>query len=121
MNKQESTDNARDLRRNMTKEERRLWYDFLKKQPYTVNRQKPFGKYILDFFIAKAKIAIEIDGSRHFTKQGVDEDKQRDKYLKDRGITVLRYSDYSVDKHFNDMCEDIKKHVASAIKPQELD
>ena len=58
--------NAKSLRRNQTKEERHLWYDFLKSLPVMVHRQKVIGPYIVDFYIAAAKLVIELDGSQHF-------------------------------------------------------
>ena len=64
------TENAKTLRKNMTKEERHIWYDFLKNLPITVNRQKVIGKYIADFYIASLKLIIEIDGSQHYEKEG---------------------------------------------------
>ncbi|MBQ1918594.1 MAG: DUF559 domain-containing protein [Schwartzia sp.] len=69
---------ARTLRKNMTKEERRLWYTYLRKLPVTINRQKVFGKYILDFYCASAKTAIELDGSQHYTEGGKHRDSERD-------------------------------------------
>ena len=60
------TTNAKELRKSMTKEERHLWYDFLKQLPITVHRQKPLGNYIVDFYIASAKLVIELDGSQHY-------------------------------------------------------
>ena len=95
----------------MTKEERTLWYDCLKKLPVTVNRQKVFGKYILDFYCASAKIAIEIDGSQHYEEDGQAKDKERDTYLNERGITVLRYSNRDVNQQFRTVCEDIESHL----------
>ncbi len=95
----------------MTKEERKLWYDCLKKLPTTFNRQKVFGKYILDFYCASAKIAIELDGSQHFEEEGQTKDKERDRYLNERGITVLRYSNRDVNFHFQEVCEDIRNHL----------
>lgn len=74
----------------MTKEERHLWYDFLKDLPVMVHRQKVIGKYIVDFYIASAKLVIELDGSQHYDAQGQAADKQRDTYLKEQGLTVLR-------------------------------
>ena len=105
------TSNAQTLRNNMTKEERTLWYDCLKKLPVTVNRQKVFGKYILDFYCASAKIAIEIDGSQHYEEAGQAKDEERDKYLNERGITVLRYSNRDVNQQFRAVCEDIENHL----------
>ena len=95
----------------MTKEECLLWYDFLKKLPATFNRQKVIGKYIVDFYCAKAKLVIELDGSQHFEDGGLASDKIRDAYLKEKGLTVLRYSNYDVNTNFEGVCADIKKHI----------
>ena len=105
------TANAQKLRKNMTKEERRLWYDCLKKLPVTINRQKVFGKYILDFYCASAKVAIEVDGSQHYEDDGQARDRERDSYLGERGITVLRYSNRDVNLQFRDVCEDIRSRL----------
>ncbi|MBE6924410.1 MAG: endonuclease domain-containing protein [Ruminococcaceae bacterium] len=101
------TNNAKFLRKNMTKEERHLWYDFLKTLPVTVHRQKVMGQYIVDFYIADAKIVIELDGSQHYESEGLEKDFVRDSYLKDMGITVLRYSNSDVNQRFQDVCQDI--------------
>ena len=101
------TGNAKTLRRNMTKEERHLWYDFLKMLPTTVHRQKVIGKYIVDFYIAEAKLVIELDGSQHFETEGQGTDAQRDAYLQTLGLTVLRYANSDVNRNFNGVCEDI--------------
>ena len=95
----------------MTKEERHLWYDFLKGLPETVNRQKVIGKYIVDFYCASAKIVIEIDGSQHFESKGKKQDSQRDEYLKSLGISVLRYANSDVNKNFTGVCEDILRNI----------
>ena len=60
---------AKELRRNMTKEEKRLWYDFLKSYPIQFNRQKVIGNYIVDFYCKSANIVIEIDGAQHYEKR----------------------------------------------------
>ena len=102
---------AQDLRRNMTKEERKLWYECLKKLPVTIHRQKVFGKYILDFYCAYARIAIELDGSQHFDKDGRCKDEERDKFLQAKEIKVLRYSNRDINQHFQSVCEDIMQHL----------
>ena len=84
---------------------------FLKKLPATFNRQKVIGKYIVDFYCAKAKLVIELDGSQHFEDGGLASDKIRDAYLKEKGLTVLRYSNYDVNTNFEGVCADIKKHI----------
>jgi very-short-patch-repair endonuclease len=105
------TANAQKLRKSMTKEERKLWYDCLKKLPVSVNRQKVFGKYILDFYCASVKTAIELDGSQHYETEGREKDMLRDAYLKKNGITVLRYSNRDVNVNFDVVCEDIYRHL----------
>ena len=102
---------SQKLRKEMTKEERHLWYDFLKSLPITINRQKVVGNYILDFYCAKEKTAIELDGSQHFEKEGMDKDAERDAYLKGQGIKVLRYSNYDINRNFEAVCRDIEEHL----------
>ena len=99
--------NAKLLRRNMTKEEKHLWYDFLKKLPITVNRQKNIGNYVVDFFIATKRIVIEIDGRQHSMTENAESDQKRDSELSALGITVLRYTNDSINKKFNAVCDDI--------------
>ena len=96
----------------MTKEEKHLWYDFLKKLPVTVNRQKNIGNYIVDFFIASKRIVIEIDGGQHYEEKARQKDEQRDKDFADLGITVLRYTNADINKNFQGVCEDILKALA---------
>jgi very-short-patch-repair endonuclease len=105
------TEFSQELRINMTKEEKHLWYDFLKKLPETVNRQKVVGNYILDFYCAKAKIAIELDGSQHYDKIGKEKDAVRDSFLNEQGITVLRYKNEDINRYFDNVCVDILNHL----------
>ena len=101
------TENAKQLRRNMTKEEKHLWYDFFKKLPITVNRQKVIGKYIADFYIAKCKIVVELDGSQHYEESGLERDAKRDEYLHSLGMKILRYSNSDINQRFESVCQDI--------------
>ncbi len=107
------------LRKNMTKEEKHLWYDFLKQLPQTVNRQKVIGKYIVNFYCASAKIVIELDGSQHYTEEGKQNDHERDAYLHQLGITVLRYSNLDIHENFDSVCADILRKIdtSSVIQP----
>ncbi len=101
---------AQELRKNetMTPQEKQLWYHFLKNLPFTVKRQKIFGGYIADFYIPSAKIVIELDGSQHYSEEGLEYDQERNEYMESLGITVLRYSNADVDKNFDAVCEDIR-------------
>ena len=103
--------NAQKLRREMTKEERRLWYDFLKQLPVTVNRQKVIGRYIVDFYCASAKLAIELDGSQHYEAEGAASDRERDHALNRLGITVVRYSNNDVNRNFDGVCADLLRRL----------
>ena len=91
---------AQKLRKEMTKEERHLWYDFLKHLDVSVNRQKTLGPYIVDFYCDKAKLVIELDGSQHFEETGAAKDKRRDQALSEEGYTVLRYANSEVNGNF---------------------
>jgi len=108
-------DNARTLRKNMTAEERKLWYLFLKTLPCTVHRQKVIGKYIVDFYCASAKLVIEVDGSQHFRETGKEKDQERDRFLLSQGLKVLRYANSQINGEFAAVCEDILQHITSSV------
>ncbi len=99
--------NARVLRKNMTPEEKHLWYDLLKKLPFNVRRQHNIENYIVDFYIAEKKTVIEVDGLQHKAPQHKEADEVRDKALSAWGITVLRYSNKDIKQNFNVVAEDI--------------
>ena len=105
------TDHARDLRKNMTPEEKHLWYDFLKRLPYNVRRQHNIENYIVDFYIAEKKIVIELDGIQHTSYEHQQKDKSRDDELSKWGITVLRYPNESIRREFNWVASDILAHL----------
>lgn len=105
-------ENARELRRNMTKEERHLWYDFLRSYPEHIYKQRVFGPYIADFYCASAKLIIELDGSQHFEDKGLAYDRERTSYLERCGIAVLRIPNNEVSKNFEGVCE----YIDAAIK-----
>ena len=96
---------ATNLRTNMTKEEKKLWYQFLKKLSVTFYRQKPFGNYIVDFYCASKQLVIELDGTQHFEEQGKQYDETRDAYLQSLGLTVLRIANCDVNRHFDAVCQ----------------
>lgn len=102
---------SRELRKNMTRQERHLWYDFLKPLPVVFKRQKVIDGYIADFYCASARLVIELDGSQHYHDDGAEYDKIRDAALKAHGLMVLRYSNADVNENFSGVCEDILKHL----------
>ena len=108
------TVNAQKLRREMTKEERHLWYDFLKSLPVTVHRQKVLGKHIADFYIPQEKLIIELDGSQHYEPEHQRRDVERDTYFAAAGMTVLRYANSDVNLNFSGVCEDILNHIVNS-------
>ena len=110
-NNKKLTENAKRLRREMTDEEKHLWYDFLSKLPITVNRQKVIGRFIADFYIAKNKIVIELDGSQHYEDQAKEYDRIRDEYMNSLGIKVLRYTNVDINSNFKGVCKDIANHL----------
>ena len=103
--------NARTLRKNMTPEEKHLWYDFLKRLPFNVRRQHNIENYIVDFYIAEKKIVIEVDGRQHLLPEHKEADKPRDAAMSSWGIVVLRYPNDSIRNNFNAVAEDILKHL----------
>ncbi len=103
--------NAKSLRKNMTPEEKHLWYDFLKKLPVTVHRQHNIGDYIVDFYIASKKIVIEVDGSQHTENLGMLKDTHRDRELAKLGIKVLRYYNNEIKCNFSGVAQDILNNL----------
>jgi very-short-patch-repair endonuclease len=106
-NNPELTHIAQNLRKNLTKEERHLWYDFLKNLTITIQRQKAIGKYIVDFYCASAKLVIEIDGSQHYEPKSIEGDAARDTYLDNLGLVVKRYANNEINEDFESVCMDI--------------
>ena len=105
------TANAKSLRKNMTKEERHLWYDFLRDYPVRFLRQKVIGNYIVDFFCPKAKLVIELDGSQHYSLQQANKDSARTDYLESMGLMVMRFSNIEVMRQFEAVCGKIAETV----------
>lgn len=97
--------NARALRKNMTPEERKLWYLFLRGHPVRFYRQRIIDRYIVDFCCVSAKLVIEIDGSQHYETEGVRADQERDRYLESLGLKVLRFSNREIHREFRAVCE----------------
>lgn len=102
---------AKALRKHMTPEEKHLWYDCLKKLPFTIKRQHNIDNYIVDFYIAEKKLVIELDGIQHATHKHQEADYRRDSVLSAWGITVLRYTNESIRQSFEAVVADILRHL----------
>lgn len=106
---------AKHLRKEMTKEERHLWYDFLQPYPVKFSRQKVLGKYIADFYSAEAKLVIELDGSQHYEDGNTEKDMQRTEFLQGYGLTVIRIPNNEVSRNFRGVCEYIDAAVKQSL------
>ena len=106
---------AKMLRKNMTEEEKHLWYDFLRTYPIRFSRQKVLGKYIADFYCAEAKLIIELDGSGHYTEEGKRYDEERTAVLEEYGLTVIRIPNTEIHKNFRGVCEHIDRLVEQSL------
>ena len=102
------TSRARELRKDMTPHERKLWHLYLRTHPFHFRRQQPFGPYIADFYCARAKLVIELDGSGHFHADGIEYDRWRDSFMTGQNIRVLRFSNYQIDHEFASVCTKIE-------------
>ena len=111
---------SQKLRKEMTGEERHLWYDFLRSYPVQFKRQQPIGNYIVDFYCFKAKLIIELDGSQHCEPEALEYDRRRTAFLEERGYLVLRYSNLDVMRNFAGVCENIGRAVYDRMSQQML-
>ena len=110
---------AKVLRKNMTPWERKLWYDFLKYYPVRFQRQKAIGNYIADFYCAKARLVIELDGGGHYTPEQAEKDRLRTKGLESMSLTVVRICNLDIDRNFRGVCEYIDLTVKN-LSPSQL-
>ena len=107
----QNVNRARSLRKNMTPWERKLWYCFLKGYAFRFQRQKPIGKYIVDFYCAKAKLVVELDGGGHYNPESEKQDALRTKELENLGLKVVRFCNLDLDKNFYEVCSFIDNEV----------
>ena len=110
---------AKILRHNMTRQEKHLWYDFLKNYPIKIYKQRIIDNFIADFYCHKAHLVIELDGSGHYTNEGVLRDETRTAILKQYGLFVLRFSNKDVDDNFEGVCSIIDKTIKDRITPSQ--
>ena len=112
---------AKQLRKEMTKEDRHLWYDYLRTYPVRFSRQKVLGKYIADFYSAEAKLVIELDGSQHYETDGIEKDSQRTAFLEGYGLKVIRIPNNEVSRNFRGVCEYIDAAVRQSLSQKSED
>lgn len=101
----------------MTKQERHLWFDFLRDYPIKIYRQRRLGYYITDFYCALAKVAIELDGSQHYSDVGELHDRIRTNSIEQLGVTVVRISNIDVTNNFAGVCQYIDNFIQRRINP----
>ena len=106
---------AKVLRKNMTPWERKLWYDFLRNYPVRFQRQKAIGNYIADFYCAKARLVIELDGGGHYMPEQARKDEQRTNDLRSLNLTVVRICNLDIDRNFSGVCEYVDRLVQSSL------
>ena len=106
---------AKQLRKEMTKEERHLWYDFLRAYPVRFSRQKVLGRYIADFYSAEAKLVIELDGSQHYEEIGRRKDAERSAFLEAYGLRIIRIPNNEISRNFRGVCEYIDREVKQSL------
>ena len=112
--------NSRVLRKNMTKEEAHLWYQFLCRYSPRFRRQYVIGNYIVDFYCHQTKVAVELDGSQHYDPETIEYDKKRTEYLQSQNIQVLRFSNLDVMRQFRSVCEVIDTEVKRRANQEEV-
>ena len=106
---------SRNLRKQLTKQEKHLWYDFLRTYKVQFNRQKVIDKYIVDFYCHTARLVIEVDGGQHYEEHNIQQDRERTELLNSLGLKVLRFSNYEIDNRFFDVCLKIEEKVGSLL------
>ena len=107
---------AQNLRREATREEQRLWYEFLSTYPVRFRRQVVIGNYIVDFYCSTARLAIELDGGQHYEGPGINRDDERTHWLNNQGIHVLRFLNSDIRNNLPDVCSTIDTLVKERLE-----
>jgi very-short-patch-repair endonuclease len=105
---------ARDLRRDSTPAERKLWFGFLSTHFEKFTRQKPLGRYLADFYCARHRLVIELDGDSHFNPAAQQYDQARTEALAVDRIAVLRFTNAEVLHQFEAVCAAIEEALAAS-------
>ncbi len=98
---------AKEIRKNQTPAEKKLWQDFLRNFPFRVLRQRPIDNFIVDFYCAALRLVIEVDGESHFTEQGKQHDAERTGILEGYGLKVVRFTNVDVLQCFEGVCQEL--------------
>ncbi|MBP3330178.1 MAG: endonuclease domain-containing protein [Clostridia bacterium] len=106
---------AKNLRKNLTPWERKLWYDFLRTYPVRFQRQKTISNYIVDFYCARARLIIELDGGGHYEEKQKEKDSIRTQELEKMNLKILRFCNIDIDNNFYSVCEQIDNTVKSRV------
>ena len=106
---------AKELRKNMTPWERKLWYEYLRYYPIRFQRQKAIGNYIADFYCAKARLIIELDGGGHYTPEQMEADARRTAVLESMNLRVIRICNLDIDRNLRGVCEFIDTEVRKSL------
>ena len=105
-------DKARELRKNMTKAEKKLWFGFLRNHRYHFYRQRPIDNYIVDFYCAPVGLIIEVDGDIHDREDVKEYDKERSDLLETYNLDVIRFKNEEIFRNFKKVCEAIDEKIA---------
>jgi very-short-patch-repair endonuclease len=112
---------ARQLRKEMTPWERKLWYLFLKDYSVRFQRQKCIDSFIADFYCFRAKLVIELDGGGHYDPDSKQRDLQRTKILEQYGLKVIRFCNTDIDNNFYGVCtvidDEVKNRLLNSPRP----
>ena len=100
----EKTVFSQKLRKNATKEENILWYQYLRNHPVQFRRQCVLGDYIVDFYCAKARLVLELDGSQHYDPESMRKDTVRTQYLEGLGLQVMRFTNTDINSNLRGVC-----------------
>lgn len=111
---------AKELRREMTPQERKLWYCFLRRYPVKIYKQRIIDSFIADFYCASARLVIEVDGSQHYTEDGLAYDAARTKCLEKYELKVIRFSNKQIDRGFQSVCNEIDRNIQERRKEYEF-
>ena len=109
------TPRAQALRKNMTRQERKLWYDYLRSYPVKFYRQRCIDHFIADFYCSKAHLVIEIDGGQHYMPEGMEYDKYRTSVIETYKLEVVRFNNLDIDQNFRGVCEYLDRKIPECV------